>query len=51
MLIDRRWLLDWHTWFAWYPVEVRGLEYVWLRRLKRRGIRTWFGWYWEYKET
>lgn len=26
----------WHMWFAWYPVEVRCCEYVWLDFVQRR---------------
>lgn len=29
---------DWHAWFAWYPVRLRGTlgRYVWMRTVRRR---------------
>lgn len=29
--------LEWHKWFAWYPVEING-TWVWLENLERRLI-------------
>lgn len=29
-------LANWHTWFAWYPVDTVDYGHVWLRRVWRR---------------
>lgn len=29
-------LANWHTWFAWYPVDTIDYGHVWLRRVWRR---------------
>lgn len=44
--------LDWHRWFAWYPVRVRKGDVRWLEFVARRGkfhrsYRSAF-WDWEY---
>lgn len=30
--------MNWHTWFAWYPVCTIEVGWVWLRRVKRKQI-------------
>lgn len=29
-------IIQWHSWFAWYPVRVCPTEMVWLERIDRR---------------
>ena len=29
-------LREWHSWFAWFPVEING-EAVWWERVERKG--------------
>lgn len=31
-------ILPWHIWFAWRPVKTVSGEYVWLKKIYRRGI-------------
>lgn len=49
---------EWHTWFAWFPVNVRGYQaypgtYIWLENVERRyrvGETGWDSNRWEYRE-
>lgn len=31
-------LEEWHTWFAWYPVDVLNHNYRWLEKVGRRRV-------------
>jgi hypothetical protein len=39
--------MEWHQWFAWYPVWV-GPNFVWLETIDRRRSTWESGWIWHY---
>lgn len=40
--------MEWHTWFAWYPLRISDYEVIWLENLQRR--KSWRNGDWEYKK-
>ncbi len=43
---------QWHSWFAWFPVEIETThlrEKVWLETIERRKAESFGGSYWEYR--
>lgn len=55
--------MEWHPWFAWYPVYIEDRGFVWLKTVHRRGDYRWIPyngdwggyttsdcwvWFWEY---
>ena len=56
-LMDRKKnLCEWHRWFAWRPVRVKGNECRWLESIYRKGdyyidMHGTTEWTWEYRLT
>lgn len=42
-------IIEWHNWFAWYPVEIRYGQWVWLETISRRYKGFMFCWDYKYK--
>lgn len=44
-------LTNWHSYFAWFPVEVAAGDCRWLEQVQRRGVYSnfWDYWSWSYK--
>lgn len=45
-------IFEWHPWFAWHPVRLKGTRtWVWLETVERYYHCTWGGGVWEYRDV
>lgn len=42
-------MLDWHPYFAWYPIRVGENDCRWLETIQRKRVPSWGGWDSEYR--